>query len=150
MLDKFAEQIKLIIRRSGESVYNFKELVNIKRKNMWSSLLVKLQVLIAVMKLQLNMLKMKINCRYTQLTGSLDAYAHECSDKLQQRYEMCRKVWHANQHFTFWLIPADGSHIAKKHVKKTHLKYAFSEEHGHCSPFTNLNSSLILPILMFI
>lgn len=126
MQGSFLEQIKLIIQRSGESVYNFMQTVNMKIKNAWSSLLVKLQTIIAIVKLQLTMLKARVNRRYTQLTGRLDAYAHECSAKMQQRYGMCRKVWHANQHFTFWLIPADGSHIAKKHVKKAHLKYAFS------------------------
>lgn len=126
MLDSFSEHIKLIIQAVSECVYNFMQLVNKKMQLLGHSLLVKLQIIVAVIKLQLNMLSVRVNRRVTQFTGRLDAYAHECSAKMQQRYEMCRKVWHANQHFTFWLIPADGSHIAKKHVKKTHLKYAFS------------------------
>ena len=126
MLDGFSEHIKLIIQAVSGCVYNFMQLVNKKMQLLGHSLLVKLQIIVAVIKLQLNMLSVRVNRRVTQFTGRLDAYAHECSAKMQQRYEMCRKVWHANQHFTFWLIPADGSHIAKKHVKKTHLKYAFS------------------------
>ena len=126
MLDGFSEHIKLIIQAVSGCVYNFMQLVNKKMQLLRHSLLVKLQIIVAVIKLQLNMLSVRGNRRVTQFTGRLDAYAHECSAKMQQRYEMCRKVWHANQHFTFWLIPADGSHIAKKHVKKTHLKYAFS------------------------
>lgn len=126
MLDGFSEYIKLIIQAVSGCVYNFMQLVNKKMQLLGHSLLVKLQIIVAVIKLQLNMLSVRVNRRVTQFTGRLDAYAHECSAKMQQRYEMCRKVWHANQHFTFWLIPADGSHIAKKHVKKTHLKYAFS------------------------
>lgn len=126
MLDSFSEHIKLIIQAVSGCVYNFMQLVNKKMQLLGHSLLVKLQIIVAVIKLQLNMLSVRVNRRVTQFTGRLDAYAHECSAKMQQRYEMCRKVWHANQHFTFWLIPADGSHIAKKHVKKTHLKYAFS------------------------
>ena len=126
MLDSFSEHIKLIIQAVSGCVYNFMQLVNKKMQLLRHSLLVKLQIIVAVIKLQLNMLSVRGNRRVTQFTGRLDAYAHECSAKMQQRYEMCRKVWHANQHFTFWLIPADGSHIAKKHVKKTHLKYAFS------------------------
>ena len=126
MLDGFSEHIKLIIQAVSGCVYNFMQLVNKKMQLLRHSLLVKLQIIVAVIKLQLNMLSVRGNRRVTQFTGRLDAYAHECSAKMQQRYEMCRKVWHANQHFTFWLIPADGSQIAKKHVKKTHLKYAFS------------------------
>ncbi|MDY4920134.1 MAG: M23 family metallopeptidase [Phascolarctobacterium sp.] len=56
----------------------------------------------------------------------VDAYAKDLSERMQARYEMYRRMWRTNQHFTFWLIPADGSHIAKTHVKKTHLKYAVS------------------------
>lgn len=54
------------------------------------------------------------------------ASADECLAPLRERCQVCRKTWRSNQHFTFWLIPADGSHIAKTHVKKTHLKYALS------------------------
>ena len=110
MPDSFLERIKLIIQRSSESVCNFGQLVNMKLKFLWSSLLVKLHVSRSV----------------NQFKGSLGAYSHECSTRMQERFGMCKKVWHTNQHFTFWLIPADGSHIAKKHVKKAHLKYAFS------------------------
>ncbi|MGM9582571.1 MAG: peptidoglycan DD-metalloendopeptidase family protein [Phascolarctobacterium sp.] len=72
------------------------------------------------------MFRMYVSRGVAQFIGRLDGYAHECSARMQERYGMCKKVWHTNQHFTFWLIPADGSHIAKKHVKKTHLKYVFS------------------------
>ena len=82
MLEKFLEQIKLIIR-------------------------------LCTQKLQ-------------SLRQRLDAHALALSKSMNYRYAVCKKTWHTNSHFTFWLIPADGSHIAKTNVKKTHLKYAFS------------------------
>ena len=45
---------------------------------------------------------------------------------IRTRYQAVRNAWCGNQHFTFWLIPADGQHVARKHVKKAHIKYAFT------------------------
>ena len=46
--------------------------------------------------------------------------------RVRTRYQAVRNAWCSNQHFTFWLIPADGQHVARKHVKKAHIKYAFT------------------------
>ena len=46
--------------------------------------------------------------------------------RVRTRYQAVRNAWCGNQHFTFWLIPADGQHVARKHVKKAHIKYAFT------------------------
>lgn len=46
--------------------------------------------------------------------------------RVRIRYQAVRNAWCGNQHFTFWLIPADGQHVARKHVKKAHIKYAFT------------------------
>ncbi|WP_304089744.1 peptidoglycan DD-metalloendopeptidase family protein [Phascolarctobacterium succinatutens] len=46
--------------------------------------------------------------------------------RARTRYQAVRNAWCGNQHFTFWLIPADGQHVARKHVKKAHIKYAFT------------------------
>lgn len=46
--------------------------------------------------------------------------------RVRTRYLAVRNAWCGNQHFTFWLIPADGQHVARKHVKKAHIKYAFT------------------------
>ena len=46
--------------------------------------------------------------------------------RIRTRYQAVRNAWCGNQHFTFWLIPADGQHVARKHVKKAHIKYAFT------------------------
>lgn len=46
--------------------------------------------------------------------------------RVHTRYQAVRNAWCGNQHFTFWLIPADGQHVARKHVKKAHIKYAFT------------------------
>lgn len=70
---------------------------------------------------------------YARLSARMGA-AYACaatkalvlSAEAGRRIDIWRGMWRANQHFTFWLIPADGSHIAKTHIKKTHLRYALS------------------------
>ena len=46
--------------------------------------------------------------------------------RVRTRYQAVRNAWCGNQHFTCWLIPADGQHVARTHVKKAHIKYAFT------------------------
>ena len=137
MLDKFVEQIKLIIQRSSESVCNFGQLSTQRLQSLkqcvvsktgftWQQLLSRMQTIIAVLKLQWAMLVGRVRRNVQAVISRADAYALDLSNRLNHRYAVCKKTWHANSHFTFWLIPADGSHIAKTHVKKTHLKYAVS------------------------
>lgn len=115
MLDKFAEQIKLIIHMSTQKLQNLQQCVVNKIKFVWCQLAMKLKMLLD-----------SVNKSVQALIQCIDAYALNLSNRMNYRYSVCKKTWHANSHFTFWLIPADGSHIAKKHVKKTHLKYAVS------------------------
>lgn len=58
--------------------------------------------------------------------AAVKGYARSVMARMQQKYMMWKRMWRSNQHFTFWLIPADGQHIAKTHVKKSHLKYAMT------------------------
>ena len=148
MQEKIARQINFIIQLSTQKIQEAKLLCKGKIDAVWQQLLVKLQILLAVAKLQFAMLRVRadrkmsaarqfISAKWRELYEKMrwhmqaaidraDAYARDYSARLQQRYALWRKMWHYNQNFTFWLIPADGSHIAKTHVKKTHLKYAFS------------------------
>lgn len=64
---------------------------------------------------------------YAQMAVSAaKGYAVSVIERVQQKYRLWKRMWRCNQHFTFWLIPADGQHIAKTHVKKSHLKYAMT------------------------
>lgn len=148
MQEKIARQINFIIQLSTQKIQEAKLLCKGKIDAVWQQLLVKLQILLTVAKLQFAMLRVRadrkmsaarqfISAKWRELYEKMrwhmqaaidraDAYARDYSVRLQQRYALWRKMWHYNQHFTFWLIPADGSHIAKTHVKKTQLKYAFS------------------------
>ena len=56
--------------------------------------------------------------------AKIRAEMYKC--RVRTRYQAVRNAWCGNQHFTFWLIPADGQHVARKHVKKAHIKYAFT------------------------
>ena len=126
MLDKFVEQIKLIIHLSTQRLQSLKQCVVSKTGFTWQQLLSRMQTIIAVLKLQWAMLVGRVRRNVQAVISHADAYALDLSNRLNHRYAVCKKTWHANSHFTFWLIPADGSHIAKTHVKKTHLKYAVS------------------------
>lgn len=57
---------------------------------------------------------------------AVKSYALSAAERVQNKYRTWKRMWRCNQHFTFWLIPADGQHIAKTHVKKSHLKYAMT------------------------
>lgn len=126
MLDKFVEQIKLIIHLSIQKVQSLQQCAVNKIGFAWQWLVLKLQIILAVMKNQGAMLMVRVRAHVRPLVQRMDAYALDLSNRMNHRYSVCKKTWRANSHFTFWLIPADGSHIAKTHVKKTHLKYAFS------------------------
>ena len=46
--------------------------------------------------------------------------------RMRHCIEAVRSSWRGNQHFTFWLIPADGQHVARKHLRKKHIRIAFT------------------------
>lgn len=92
----------------------------------FNKLLATAQAVLAVVKIQLAMLSKKLWVLAQEGKAQVQEYLRPIFEGLSRRYQTIRTAWCGNQHFTFWLIPADGQHIAKKHVKKTHLKYAFT------------------------
>ena len=92
----------------------------------FNKLLDKTQAVLAVAKIQLAMLSRKLRAQALELQEKLQKKLQPIIEELSRRYQVVRTAWCGNQHFTFWLIPADGQHIARKHVKKAHLKYAFT------------------------
>lgn len=85
-----------------------------------------LRVVLAVAKIQVAMLIRHTKLTVMSIVSRLQAKLQEVIGRVQVRYDALRSMWLGNQHFTFWFIPADGQNIAKTHVKKTHLKYAFT------------------------
>ncbi len=61
-----------------------------------------------------------------ELAAMLKDCALSALERVRQKYLTWKRMWRCNQHFTFWLIPADGQHIAKTSVKKSYLKYAIA------------------------
>lgn len=92
----------------------------------FNKLLAKSQSALSVARIQLAMLSRKLRVQALELKEKLQKKLQPVIEELGRRYQVVRTAWCGNQHFTFWLIPADGQHIARKHVKKTHLKYAFT------------------------
>ena len=68
----------------------------------------------------------KVRARAAALAAVAKIRAEMYKRLIRTRYQAVRNAWCGNQHFTFWLIPADGQHVARKHVKKAHIKYAFT------------------------
>lgn len=68
----------------------------------------------------------KVRARAAALAAVAKIRADMYKRRVRTRYQAVRNAWCGNQHFTFWLIPADGQHVARKHVKKAHIKYAFT------------------------
>ena len=68
----------------------------------------------------------KVRARAAALAAVAKIRAEMYKRRVRTRYQAVRNAWCGNQHFTFWLIPADGQHVARKHVKKAHIKYAFT------------------------
>ena len=68
----------------------------------------------------------KVRARAAALAAVAKIRAEMYKRCVRTRYQAVRNAWCGNQHFTFWLIPADGQHVARKHVKKAHIKYAFT------------------------
>ena len=106
MLDKFVEQIKLIIHLSTQRLQSLKQCVVSKTGFTWQQLLSRMQTIIAVLKLQWAMLVGRVRRNVQAVISHADAYALDLSNRLNHRYAVCKKTWHANSHFTFWLIPA--------------------------------------------
>lgn len=128
MLEKLGEQIKLIIQLSTKNMHDFKQSVKSKIELLWLSFVAKLQLVMVKVRVarRVGAVYAALKEQIQAVMERMEAYAHDLSARMNHRYAVCKKTWHANQHFTFWLIPADGSHIAKTHVKKAHLKYAVS------------------------
>lgn len=83
-------------------------------------------IAVAVAKIQTQMLKRRLQILVNGICTAVLAKYQELYESLQAKYQTLSHAWQSNQHFTFFLVPADGQHVAKKHVKKTHLKYALT------------------------
>ena len=86
----------------------------------------KAEIIMAVSKIQTAMLMRRLHKVISSVATKMQTKCQLVAEDIYSRYEAVRNVWCANQHFTFWLVPADGQCIAKKNVKKAHLKYAFT------------------------
>ena len=107
---------------SQESLEQFKEKIELY----FNKLLSQARLVLPVAKIQTAMLMKRLQSLSLKLLAKIRTTLQPVLAGVRSRYETVRTAWCGNQHFTFWLIPADGQHIAKKHVKKTHLKYAFT------------------------
>lgn len=93
---------------------------------LWEKGRARAAVLAAVAKIQAEMYKRRALNVVLDIKNKVEAKLAELAGRVRTRYLAVRNAWCGNQHFTFWLVPADGQHVARKHVKKAHIKYAFT------------------------
>lgn len=111
-VSEYAESLQMsIAEKAAETVDDLKNKSNI---------------LAAVTKIQVKMRVRRIRLLVLGILQQLQVKYRLLAERIYNRYQGLRNMWYSNQHFTFWFIPADGQYITKTHVKKTHLKYAFT------------------------
>ncbi len=129
-MNDFKEKLERGVAQGAHTISGLLKQTKERMGNLWQKLIALVQVILVVARLQTAMAVRHICIAAKQLMtrarnemhGQYEAFQQKMDDKFGQLLE----AWTGNQHFTFWFIPADGQNIAKKHIKKTHIKYAFS------------------------
>lgn len=125
-LEKIKKQTQLIFNKCktviAEKTTEMKKHIEVASQNIEE----KAKTAGAVAKIQGAMAKRRVLAMVDVISSQIDNKVKHVHTIVKSKYNSVREMWCGNQHFTFWLIPADGHNIAKKHVKKTHLKYAFT------------------------
>ncbi len=62
--------------------------------------------------------------KYEQIKALISQRADAATAKVRACYAALSSTWQRNQLFSLWLIPADGQHVSKACIKKSHIKYA--------------------------
>lgn len=122
-LEKIKKQTQLIFNKCktviAEKTTEMKKHIEVASQNIEE----KAKTAGAVAKIQGAMAKRRVLAMVDVISSQIDNKVKHVHTIVKSKYNSVREMWCGNQHFTFWLIPADGHNIAKKHVKKTHLKY---------------------------
>ena len=148
IIEQCSKQTKIFFNKLQNKAADVMETAKVKAAAMWAEVKPKLQqtvsevkdgvqqvmlqakeklaIFAAVAKIQAAMLMHRVHNVVYSVVAKMQSKLYEAVERVQGRYMALRNMWCENQHFTFWFIPADGQHIAKKNVKKVHLKLAFT------------------------
>ncbi len=123
---RIKEKVQQAVENVSESAKSLQMSIAAKATETVEELKGKANILVAVIKIQVNMRVHRIRLLVLGVLQQLQIKYQLLAERICNRYQGLRNMWYSNQHFTFWFIPADGQYITKTHVKKTHLKYAFT------------------------
>lgn len=118
------DECKTQLHTKAEEACEYKAQLQAKANETMNKATETVHTVAAVAKLQEASFERRTLTRYQRTVASIEANIQEKSRKLNETRRKLHMMWSNNHSFTFWFIPADGSHIAKKHIKKTSLKFA--------------------------
>lgn len=118
------DECKTQLHTKAEEACEYKAQLQAKANETMNKATETVHTVAAIAKLQEASFERRTLTRYQRTVASIEANIQEKSRKLNETRRKLHMMWSNNHSFTFWFIPADGSHIAKKHIKKTSLKFA--------------------------
>ena len=118
------DECKTQLHTKAEEACEYKAQLQAKATETMNKATETVHTVTTVAKLQEASFERRTINRYQKAIASIEANVQEKSRKLNETRRKLHMMWANNHSFTFWFIPADGSHIAKKHIKKTSLKFA--------------------------
>lgn len=118
------DECKTQLHTKAEEACEYKAQLQAKATETMNKATETVHTVTTVAKLQEASFERRTINRYQKAIASIEANIQEKSRKLNETRRKLHMMWVNNHSFTFWFIPADGSHIAKKHIKKTSLKFA--------------------------
>lgn len=119
-----SEQCKALMQTKAEEANNCRLQLQTKAGAVVDSTTAKIHIAMAAAKEKEAYLFHRIINRSKELIAVIEAAVQEKSDNMNATRRKLHQTWANNHSFTFWIAPADGSHIAKKHIKKTSIKFA--------------------------
>lgn len=121
-----AEKLTACRQNAGDRVSAAAGTVKEKASEKYASAASAVQTAKAVASIQFAMLSRRVRGFCLRIiNGVRGAAAYEIS-RVKAKYTKLRELWTSNREFTFLCIPGDGSHVAKKDIKKEHIKFAFT------------------------
>lgn len=118
------DECKVQLQTKADEATEYKMQLQAKAEKAMDKAVETVHTAAAVAKLQEASLERRSINRCHQFISAVEAVIQEKSDRMNATRRKLHQTWVNNHSFTFWFAPADGSHIAKKHIKKTSLKFA--------------------------
>ena len=91
-----------------------------------AALRVKSKLLMGKAKIQLCRLLYALNVKLQEILLKIKHVVDYQWQRLVGKYQQFKQIWDANHSFTFFFVPANGQNVAKTHIKRSQIKWAFN------------------------